>query len=110
MPRLAGGTVAKVDRIEWHATMSDRVQAIDAPQAGEIDFIEAPPFRPSSFALLASLAPSSERPGCVDQELHRENDGHGDDFRDARIDVQPQQQHDDKRRYRHAQGRHGDEA
>jgi peptide/nickel transport system substrate-binding protein len=41
--RLAGGKVAKVDRIEWHA-MPDHLQAINALQAGEIDFIEAPPF------------------------------------------------------------------
>jgi peptide/nickel transport system substrate-binding protein len=40
---LAGGKVAKVDRIEWHA-MPDHLQAINALQAGEIDFIEAPPF------------------------------------------------------------------
>ena len=41
--RLAGGKIAKVDRIEWHA-MPDHLQAINALQAGEIDFIEAPPF------------------------------------------------------------------
>ena len=41
--RLAGGKVAKLDRIEWHA-MPDHLQAINALQAGEIDFIEAPPF------------------------------------------------------------------
>ena len=41
--RLAGGKVAKVDRVEWHA-MPDHLQAINALLAGEIDFIEAPPF------------------------------------------------------------------
>jgi peptide/nickel transport system substrate-binding protein len=41
--RLAGGKVAKVDRIEWHA-MPDHLQAINALQAGEVDFLEAPPF------------------------------------------------------------------
>jgi len=41
--RLAGGKRALVDRIEWHA-MPDHLQAINALQAGEIDFIEAPPF------------------------------------------------------------------
>ena len=41
--RLAGGKRALVDRIELHA-MSDHLQAINALLAGEIDFIEAPPF------------------------------------------------------------------
>ena len=41
--RLAGGKRALVDRIEWHA-MPDHLQAINALLAGEIDFIEAPPF------------------------------------------------------------------
>ena len=41
--RLAGGKRALVDRIEWLA-MPDHLQAINALQAGEIDFIEAPPF------------------------------------------------------------------
>jgi peptide/nickel transport system substrate-binding protein len=41
--RLAGGKVAKLDRIEWLA-MPDHQQAINALQSGEIDFIEAPPF------------------------------------------------------------------
>src|SRR4051812_46261011 len=38
---LAGGKVAKVDRVEWLA-MSDQQQAVNALLAGEIDFIEAP--------------------------------------------------------------------
>jgi len=41
--RLAGGKVARLDRIEWLA-MPDHQQAINALLAGEIDFIEAPPF------------------------------------------------------------------
>jgi len=41
--RLAGGKLAKLDRIEWLA-MPDHQQAINALLAGEIDFIEAPPF------------------------------------------------------------------
>jgi peptide/nickel transport system substrate-binding protein len=41
--RLAGGKRALVDRIEMLA-MSDHQQAINALLAGEIDFIEAPPF------------------------------------------------------------------
>ena len=41
--RLAGGKLAKLDRIEWLA-MPDHQQAINALQSGEIDFIEAPPF------------------------------------------------------------------
>ena len=39
---LAGGKVAKVDRVEWRA-ISDHQQAVNALLAGEIDFIEAPP-------------------------------------------------------------------
>src|SRR5437016_8338801 len=38
---LAGGKVAKVDRIEWVA-MSDQQQIVNALLAGEIDYIEAP--------------------------------------------------------------------
>ena len=38
---LAGGKVAKVDRVEWRA-ISDAQQAINALQKGEIDFIESP--------------------------------------------------------------------
>jgi peptide/nickel transport system substrate-binding protein len=38
---LAGGKVAKVDRVEWRA-ISDHQQAINALLAGEIDYIEAP--------------------------------------------------------------------
>src|SRR5215471_17417394 len=38
---LAGGKVAKVDRVEWIA-MSDHQQAVNALLAGEIDYIEAP--------------------------------------------------------------------
>jgi peptide/nickel transport system substrate-binding protein len=38
---LAGGKVAKVDRVEWLA-ISDQQQAINALLAGEIDYIEAP--------------------------------------------------------------------
>jgi peptide/nickel transport system substrate-binding protein len=41
--RLAGGKRALVDRVEMLA-MSDHQQAINALLAGEIDFIEAPPF------------------------------------------------------------------
>jgi len=39
---LAGGKVAKVDRVEWLA-ISDHQQAVNALLAGEIDYIEAPP-------------------------------------------------------------------
>jgi peptide/nickel transport system substrate-binding protein len=39
---LAGGKVAKVDRVEWHA-ISDHQQAVNALLAGEIDLMEAPP-------------------------------------------------------------------
>ncbi|HML13120.1 MAG TPA: ABC transporter substrate-binding protein [Xanthobacteraceae bacterium] len=38
---LAGGKVAKVDRVEWLA-MSDQQQMVNALLAGEIDYIEAP--------------------------------------------------------------------
>jgi peptide/nickel transport system substrate-binding protein len=38
---LAGGKVAKVDRVEWLA-ISDQQQAINALLAGEIDYVEAP--------------------------------------------------------------------
>ena len=39
---LAGGKVAKFDRVEWRA-ISDHQQAVNALLAGEIDFMEAPP-------------------------------------------------------------------
>ncbi|WP_188612520.1 ABC transporter substrate-binding protein [Chelatococcus reniformis] len=39
---LAGGKVAKVDRVEW-LTMPDSQTAVNALQSGEIDFFEAPP-------------------------------------------------------------------
>jgi peptide/nickel transport system substrate-binding protein len=39
---LAGGKVAKVDRVEWLA-ISDHQQAMNAMLAGEVDFIEQPP-------------------------------------------------------------------
>jgi peptide/nickel transport system substrate-binding protein len=39
---LAGGKVAKLDRVEWLA-ISDHQQAVNALLAGEIDVIEAPP-------------------------------------------------------------------
>src|SRR5215207_3760986 len=39
---LAGGKVAKVDRVEWLA-ISDHQQAVNALLGGEIDYIEAPP-------------------------------------------------------------------
>jgi peptide/nickel transport system substrate-binding protein len=39
---LAGGKVAKLDRVEW-LHMNDHQQAINALLAGEIDFLEAPP-------------------------------------------------------------------
>jgi peptide/nickel transport system substrate-binding protein len=38
---LAGGKIAKVDRVEWLA-ISDQQQAVNALLAGEIDFIEQP--------------------------------------------------------------------
>jgi peptide/nickel transport system substrate-binding protein len=46
---LAGGKVAKVDRIEWLA-VSDQQQAVNALQKGEIDLIEQP-----SIDLLGTL-------------------------------------------------------
>jgi len=39
---LAGGKIAKVDRVEWLA-ISDHQQAVNALLAGEVDYIEAPP-------------------------------------------------------------------
>ena len=39
---LAGGKVAKVDRVEWHA-ISDHLQAVNALLAGEVDLVEVPP-------------------------------------------------------------------
>ena len=39
---LAGGKVAKIDRVEWRY-INDHQQAINALLAGEIDFVEAPP-------------------------------------------------------------------
>ena len=39
---LAGGQVAKVDRVEWRA-IPDHQTAINALLAGEIDYIESPP-------------------------------------------------------------------
>jgi peptide/nickel transport system substrate-binding protein len=38
---LAGGKVAKLDRVEWRA-ISDAQQAVNALQKGEIDYIEQP--------------------------------------------------------------------
>ena len=38
---LAGGKLAKVDRVEWVA-MSDQQQIVNALLAGEIDYVEAP--------------------------------------------------------------------
>jgi len=38
---LAGGKIAKVDRVEWRA-ISDHQQAINALLAGELDYIETP--------------------------------------------------------------------
>src|SRR5215510_1109783 len=46
---LAGGKIAKVDRVEWRA-ISDAQQAINALQKGEIDMVEQP-----SHDLLGSL-------------------------------------------------------
>src|SRR5262249_45926467 len=39
---LAGGKVAKFDRVEWHA-ISDHQQAVNALLANEIDFMKNPP-------------------------------------------------------------------
>lgn len=39
---LAGGKVAKVDRIEW-LSIPDPLQAVNALLAGEVDYIESPP-------------------------------------------------------------------
>ena len=39
---LAGGKVAKVDRVEWLA-IPDQLQAVNALLAGEIDYLESPP-------------------------------------------------------------------
>ena len=47
---LAGGKVAKFDRIEWHA-IADHQQAVNALLAGEIDFIESPPHDLQPLAL-----------------------------------------------------------
>ena len=47
---LAGGKIAKFDRVEWLA-ISDHQQAINALLANEIDFMETPPHDLLSFAL-----------------------------------------------------------
>jgi peptide/nickel transport system substrate-binding protein len=47
---LAGGKVAKFDRIEWRA-ISDHQQAVNALLAGEIDFVESPPHDLQPLAL-----------------------------------------------------------
>lgn len=39
---LAGGKVAKVDRVEW-LWIPDHMQAVNALLAGEVDYIESPP-------------------------------------------------------------------
>jgi peptide/nickel transport system substrate-binding protein len=39
---LAGGKVAKVDRVEWRA-IPDHQQAVNALLAGEVDYVESPP-------------------------------------------------------------------
>jgi peptide/nickel transport system substrate-binding protein len=39
----AGGKVVKVDRVEW-ITMPDAQTAVNALQAGDIDFLEVPPY------------------------------------------------------------------
>src|SRR6201996_7170825 len=39
----SGGKVVKVDRVEW-ITMADAQTAVNALQAGDIDFMEVPPF------------------------------------------------------------------
>jgi peptide/nickel transport system substrate-binding protein len=39
---LAGGKVAKVDRIEW-LWIPDHMQAVNALLAGEVDYVESPP-------------------------------------------------------------------
>ena len=50
---LAGGKVAKIDRIEWRA-MGDMQQTINALQAGEIDYVQVP-----KHDLLPILKPDS---------------------------------------------------
>jgi len=47
---LAGGKIAKFDRVEWLA-ISDHQQAINALLANEIDFMETPPHDLLPFAL-----------------------------------------------------------
>ena len=47
---LAGGKVAKVDRVEWLA-IPDHMTAVNALLAGEIDYIEAPPHDLKSLLL-----------------------------------------------------------
>ena len=47
---LAGGKVAKVDRVEWLA-IPDHQTAVNALLAGEIDYIEAPPHDLKSLLL-----------------------------------------------------------
>lgn len=39
---LAGGKIAKVDRVEW-LPISDHLQAVNALLGGEVDYIESPP-------------------------------------------------------------------
>jgi len=61
---LAGGKVAKVDRVEWRA-VSDAQQAVNALSKGEIDFVEAP-----SHDLLGTLKkdPNVDVSGLADAE------------------------------------------
>src|SRR5450756_2169041 len=50
----SGGKVVKVDRVEW-ITMADAQTAVNAPQSGDIDFMENP-----SFDLLPVLAANKD--------------------------------------------------
>ena len=60
---LAGGKVAKVDRIEW-ITMPDAQTAINALQSGDIDFLEQP-----SIDLLPVLEANSDLTVAVTEAL-----------------------------------------
>src|SRR5246127_294066 len=51
---LAGGKVVKVDRVEW-ITMPDAQTAVNAVVAGDLDFMEIPPFE-----LVPTLAANSD--------------------------------------------------
>jgi peptide/nickel transport system substrate-binding protein len=73
---LAGGKVAKVDRVEWLA-ISDHQQAVNALLAGEIDYIESPPhdlfplLKGDSNVKLVTLNPLGNQYAFRPNHLHK---------------------------------------